>query len=452
MRWNAFGTPHIMVNHGGYLSGPRDGDAVDVARAFVRDHRALFRLSDGAVDALEVLRDTPLYDSPDLAPVLRDGADPANPDVAHIVLFGQTFGDLSAAWDGLLVVGVQRDGRIVSVSSSVTGDTEVSGAERLNAVQAIEAAAAEVGLDLGALELVDTPDDGWTTFASDLVSDVQRARQMALPTPSDGVRRVWEITLLKGHHDDREEQGHPAAFISFVDAETGKVWLRNNRVDHLDDATDPLLELASSEPSVETFSGETDDEGACTAEPHGPFTVGAGNDQISVAAATTMPNGLDDDIMIDLLFEDDPNPVAHQDLLTSPEVLTYSPDGGVPEGDYFVSVCEFTPGPGSIGYSGTLAAHETADADVQLPRWRVFPANPPFVDADDPSADTRELWCWIDDSPECDEEQRNIASRVPWDVQAPSLPTFTTDGNNATTAISEVSFLTPDTVFKRPVS
>jgi extracellular elastinolytic metalloproteinase len=371
------------------------------------------------------------------------GAEPANPDVAHVVLFGQTFGDRSAAWDGLLVIGVQHDGRVGWVSSSVTGDTEVSGFESLNPVQAIEAAAADVDLDLGALESVDTPDDDWTTFAADLVADVQRARLLALPTPSDGVRLVWEVTLLKGDHDDH---GHPAAFISFVDAESGKVWLRNNQVDHLAEDLDTTL------PSGEPFMGATGVDGTCTAEPHGPFGVEGGTGQITVAVATTVPAGLDDDITVNLYFADDPNPVAEQDFLTSPEVLTYAPGGGVPAGDYFVEVCPFNAGAGSINYSGVFTAHDDVDASVPLPRWRVFPANPPFVDVEDPSADTRELWCWIDDSPECDEEQHNIASRVPWDVQAPSLPTFTTDGNNATTAISELSFLTPDTLFRRPVS
>ncbi|MQA60653.1 MAG: peptidase M36 [Actinophytocola sp.] len=333
VRWNAFGTPHLLLKHGGYLSGPADGAAVDVARAFVRDNRVLFRLSAAAVDALDVLRDTPLYDSPDLVPVLRDGAKPANPDVAHVVQFRQTFGDLTAGWDGLLTIGVQRDGRIAVVSSSLTGDSEVTGAHRLDAAAAIKAAAVDVELDLGSLSAVPSEDD-WSTFDAALSHDVQRARLTAMPTPRDGVRKAWEVTLLKAGHDDHEDDGRPAAFISFVDAETGKVLLRSNRVDH--------------------------------------FAQGDGDDE--------------------------------------------------------------------------------ADPIVPMPRWRVFPANPPFADADDPSADTRQLWCWISDADACDEEQNNSSSRVPWDVTPPSVPMFTTDGNNASTAISELSFLTPDTVVQRPVS
>ena len=124
----------------------------------------------------------------------------------------------------------------------------------------------------------------------------------------------------------------------------------------------------------------------------------------------------------------------------------------MPAGDYFVEICEFTPSAGSISYSGAFGAGPAASADPSMPRWRQFESNPHFTDSGDAGADIRELWCWISDSAACDEEQQNTASRVPWDVLAPSLATFTTLGNNASTAISEVSFLTPDTLFQRPVS
>jgi extracellular elastinolytic metalloproteinase len=131
-RWNRFGTPHVLFNQDGYLSGPRAGDAADVARGFVLDHRGLFRMSEASVAALEVVGDSPLLDSPDLARS-RNGKPVANPDVAHVVTFRQTFGDLAAAHDGLLTVGVQRDGRVAWVSSSVTGDESVSGTRSLDA-------------------------------------------------------------------------------------------------------------------------------------------------------------------------------------------------------------------------------------------------------------------------------------------------------------------------------
>ncbi len=323
--------------------------------------------------------------------------------------------------------------------------------EELDATAALQAAAKDVDLELGQLTSVEA-EGPWTTFSSATSRDLQRARLMAMPTPTDGVRLVWEATLLKSDHTDQEGTAEPAAYISFVDAATGDVLLRDNRVDHLAAGLPGAAPAAA--PSGAPFNGATDDAGACTPtdQRHGPYAVEEGTGQISVAAAATVPNGLDDDITINLYRSGESNPVASQDLLTSPEVLSYAPGGGVPAGDYSVEICEFTPAAGSISYSGAFSAGPAASADPSLPRWRQFPSNPNFTDSGDAGADTRELWCWVNDSDACDEEQQNTASRMPWDVLAPSLPTFTTLGNNASTAISEVSFVTPDTVFQRPVS
>jgi hypothetical protein len=351
-RFNEFGSPHVLINREGTLSAPRQGAAADIARDFVRDNAQLFRLDSQRVDALELLRDAPLYDSPDLAKV-RDGQPPANPDVAHVVLFRQRFGDLAAGSDGLLTVGVKRDGSVGFVTSSVAGDSTVVGEQRLDAAAAIAAAAKDVDMAIGALTEVDSPGDPWTTFESEIAADLQRARLVALPTPENGVRRAWEVTLLDTALD---EHGNPTGFTSFVDAETGQVLTRTNLVEHF-------------------------------AQGAGPSTV--------VGAATQS----DDD--------------------------------------------------------------EGTNSRVPLPQWRVFPANPPFVDfpstKGEPitaSEDTRVLWCWDNETnpEECLEEQRNSASRLPWDTRAPSNPTFTTDGNNASTAVAEANFRAPDLAANRPFS
>ncbi len=445
VRWNRFGTPRVLFNNRGYLSGAREGDAADVARAFVADHAGLFKLSSGAVAGLEVVTDSPLLEAPDLVKQ-QQGEQVATDGVPHVVTFRQTFADaLVAGNDGLLTVGVQRDGRVAYVSSSVTGDEAVSGTRSLDAVAALRAAADDAGLDLGQLSGVEA-DGPWTTFTSSATRDLQRARLMAVPTPTDGTRLAWETTLLASDHAD--DSHGPAAYISFIDAETGAVLLRDNRVDHLAEG----LDLPTAAPSGEPFTGSTADAGACTTEPHGPYAVADGTGQVTVAAAVTAPNGTDDDIVINLYRDGRADAVASQDLLGSPEVLTYAPAGGVPAGDYFVEVCEFTPSAGSIGYVGAFGASEGGTGGVALPRWREFESNPNFTDSAAPDADTRELWCWVDDSAACDEQQKNVAARLPWDVLAPSLPTFTTLGNNASTAISEASFQSPDTMVQRPVS
>jgi hypothetical protein len=91
--------------------------------------------------------------------------------------------------------------------------------------------------------------------------------------------------------------------------------------------------------------------------------------------------------------------------------------------------------------------HYAADADN--PRWKVFRANPPL---DHSSTDTREFWCWTAVAG-CDRPVANSAARVPWDSlpPTPGATTFTTRGNNARTALSLLSPLTPSDQYA-PVS
>ncbi|WP_370324668.1 M36 family metallopeptidase [Euzebya sp.] len=446
--WNDFGTPHVLIDHGGTLTGPAEGSAVDVARAFVADHAALFRLDQAAVERLEVLRDSPLYDSPDLARA-RDGQPVQNPDVAHVVLFRQTFdvdgATVPAGRDGLLTIGVTADGAIAWVSSTVTGDDQVSGTAALDPIAAIEAVAADVGFDLGALAPSDVVEDGWTTFEATTTADLQRVRTVALPTPTDGVRLAYEVTLLASE-PDADDHGNPVAFIAFVDAADGTVWYRTNRVEHLADTADGVL-LAQGTPSGGQFSGSTA-PGACG--PDHVFAVAEGNQTITVGAAALTPTGVsDDDITIELAH--DGEVVATQDLLTSPEALVYSPAGGLPAGDYVVRICPFNGAAApEIPYQGIFTASAGVGAGVPLPRWLVFPTNPNLTTAEDPSADTRVLWCWGDLADDCERDITNTASRSPWDVLPGGVPSLTTAGNNASTAISEASFLTPDTIVDRP--
>ena len=230
VRWNSFGTPHMISNSTGYLSAPTQGAAADVARGWVDANRELFRLDAADVAALEIVRDAPLYESPDLRRIRR-GLEPRNTDVAHAVLFRQRLGDLDVSRDGLLGVGVDAAGRIVSAWSSVTGQTDVTNAVRLTWQDAYAAASADVGreADLSALTVVDDlTNEGFTTFRAPGAGDLQYARPSAVPTADQGVRLAWETVVL----DATDGQGNPEAYIHFIDAETGDVILRQNRVDH----------------------------------------------------------------------------------------------------------------------------------------------------------------------------------------------------------------------------
>jgi hypothetical protein len=88
--------------------------------------------------------------------------------------------------------------------------------------------------------------------------------------------------------------------------------------------------------------------------------------------------------------------------------------------------------------SGEILLREnTVDNAVDNPTWLVWPANP-HAALDEfpwnyPSADERDLWCWVE-MPKCKLAVANQASPREWDVDGRTMvPSFTTHGNNATT-------------------
>lgn len=88
VRWNRFGTPQSLINHGGWLGAGLNGAPETAARSWIRTNRTLFRLSEVDVANLEVVGSNPI------------GA-------GRAVLFRQRYGNLDAAQDGLIAVGIK---------------------------------------------------------------------------------------------------------------------------------------------------------------------------------------------------------------------------------------------------------------------------------------------------------------------------------------------------------
>jgi extracellular elastinolytic metalloproteinase len=436
VRWNDFGTPRSMIRDGGFLArGVAGADAVAAARSWLRANRSLFRLD--SVAGLEVTQDSRLIDS-----------------AGHVVGFRQRFGGLPAGMDGQVTIGLRSAGGawdVAYVSSSLAPTADLSGERRLSATDAWARAAADVGRGAPGARIGSPKSDGrWSVFAVEGFAQAQRAREVALPTPKDGVRRAWETLIT----DVRA--GQATGYTHFIDAETGAVLMR------LDNAM-------QSHPPAEAFEGSVPPtDGACSEE--GPWTVASGESVESIAAAVeaTLPVN---DVVLNL--RRDGAVVASQDTLFSPEALVYDPpDAGV--GTYVLEVCDFVDGAGWAPpntYSGQIAFNGAAGSDTATPyppMWKVFPAYPRIGNEtfpwNFPSDDIRELWCW--ESTEgfppapvtgpggeaCDREVQNLASRFPWDVDGRTQqPTFTTDGNNASSAEAWFSPLTPGGA-QRPVS
>jgi extracellular elastinolytic metalloproteinase len=431
--WNDFGTPKSLSKDGGYLdTGLTGPDAAAAARRWISSNSALFRLS--SADDLELVNDSRLLDSK-----------------GHAVLFQQDFGGLKAAEDGMITVGVVgtpgSGWKIAYSSSSLTGDTAVTGSTNLSPTEAWLKAAADIGRSLSASDIIVTKTDrDWTILGVRGLSNVQRVRLVALPTPENGVRRAYETIYLDS------QSGNPVAYLHYIDADTGRALMRKNLVEQ-------------SHPPADNFSGAVPmTDGAC-AQDNGPWTVtsteSVGSIVVSVEATLTV-----NDSVIHLVR--DGNVVASQDTLFSPEVLVYDPlDGG--QGTYHVRVCDFgdqTPWVQPNTYSGQIIFNP-ANAQAGFPyppKWKVFPAYPGLGNEvfpwNNPSTDIREIWCWESTVgfppvtlPECDREVQNLASRVPWDFNArTNTPTFTTSGNNAISAEAWTSPLTPGPPGQRPFS
>lgn len=413
--WNQFGTPRSLIKYGGYLSAPIAGAPSTAARTWIRTYRGLFRLSDDAVTNLELVNDVSLDES-----------------TAHVVLFRQRFGTLRPAHDGLITVGID-EGKVAYVSSSATGDAAVPPAATLTAQQAWIAAATSVGRPVALSALTNRrAERGWTVFDVPGFAQPQRGRIAALPIPGQGVRRVWEVNVL------HSEGGEAIAYTAFVDAQTGAILVRHNRVDHLQhsEELDVTAKRPVSAPQQYTFQGALTPP-ACTTR-HG-FNVPNGSTSIT-ALGVTAPTT---DIVLNLYRGT--TLVASQDTATSPEPIAFQPAGGIPGGTYRVEICPFTPAEPASPYTINVAVNDTpaSNAGATNPRWRYFPANPPL---DYSNTDKRITGCWFSHIyttdgrqpvPGCNQGESNRAAVGPWDYNPDTdQSNNATKGNSADTARS----------------
>jgi extracellular elastinolytic metalloproteinase len=407
--WNRFGTPQSLIKYGGYLATGLSLDPEAAARQWVQDNSALFRLSSQEAAGLELLN---------LSPMARSKG--------RAVIFRQRFGDLPAAQDGLITVGI-TEGKIAYVSSSAAGNQGVPGSATLSPTEAWIHAAANIGRTPDAITNGGQNFD-WTTFKVAGFSGLQRVRLRALPMFAGEARPAYEVIVL--------DLKIPHAYTMFVDAQTGKVWWRQNQVN----------EFAAGEAAPQLFQFTGTYVAPACGPFHGPYNAPVGTVEIDVYAQGLVP----EDIVLNL-HHPQGTVVASSDIPVgdNPEVIRYTPGGGVPPGDYWVQVCPFEPTqqPPSTQYGGAVIINDVASVNLPgHPKWKVFPANPPL---DLSTGDTRRVYCWEGSVagqpvPECEREVKNLAARVPWDVDPRTgQPTFTTIGNAANAAESWLSPLTP---------
>ncbi|HJR44451.1 MAG TPA: M36 family metallopeptidase [Actinomycetota bacterium] len=205
--WNRFGTPISLISHAGFLDEGLSGKPAAAARRWIADHRTLFRLRPADVAALRLQHVLPLGDG-------------------WAVQFRQTYEGFDSVVDGRITLALDGD-RLAYVSSSAAPGSSFETTPQISALDAVLAASEDVGFGLSGRHLAAARRDGdWDVFASDVISEPARARLRALPTPKDGVRLGYETLLIDNDHAN----GHPEAWVHFIDAVTGRSLRRESRI------------------------------------------------------------------------------------------------------------------------------------------------------------------------------------------------------------------------------
>jgi len=418
--WNSYGTPSTLLRPGGFLSkGARGATSTVAARAWLAKHKLIFRLR--SVAGLRVYADSQLTTSR-----------------SHAVTFQQALGGLKVVnGTGFITVAVQpgktNRWKVGFVSSTAIGSVPLKGSKKLTAAQSWLHAASSIGLKSALVNVRSARvDRGWTNLRVGGLRNVQRVRIGAFATAQKAVPAYETIVL------DTSSAG-TAAYRVIVNASTGTILARTNLTDNFSTAKSKAKQPLAV--TTTPFDGEVPGtDGACDVR-KGPFTVGPGVRALSGFSAATLQNN---DIVFRLFLGASTTPILTVDTGTSPEQFRYSPDGGVPPGDYFVQTCDFPDGAAWATprtYTGFVTVDDSPAPPGYWARWKAFPSTPPLSLTDafpwgNPSADTRETWCWRS-APGCDRVVGNLASRSPWDYDArTNVTTLTTSGNNNKAATS----------------
>ncbi|GIH05505.1 hypothetical protein Rhe02_35720 [Rhizocola hellebori] len=238
VRWNALGTPAVLASTGAPLATGLPADPAQAALAYVAANRDVLGLTESGAAALEVLTVAPM-------------------GLGSAVLLRQRFGELAAAVDGMMSIGV-RDGSVWYLTSSLAPDGKAPEPATLTAADAERLAKTDA----------QAPD---ATIAS--------TKLVAVPTSDRGARAAYEVVLaadLTG--------AEPIAYSTYVDARDGTVLVRENLVDS--DSDNPEWEVFPNTPKLDYSSRDTRDRWCLTRARGCDETIGSAWD-IDPATGTT---------------------------------------------------------------------------------------------------------------------------------------------------------------------
>ena len=250
-----FGTPRSIRRDGGWLTGPRSGDPVSVARAFIDANREAFGLSAADVAALAVVRDHELVGTG-----------------TRVVNFAQTYAGLPAVRGGRLGVAVAGDGRILSYAGNSARNGGLAASHKLSAAQALQRVADRLVPGVTYTPQPAGDRAGFQVFAKGPFAGDSYVQKAAFPT-RDGARPAYRVLFVKALDQ---------AWDTVIDAATGETLYQASLVAH--DAEGTVYEsypgapaggaavVKSFGPTAQSPSGYVDPTGLAGVE--GPTTLG----------------------------------------------------------------------------------------------------------------------------------------------------------------------------------
>lgn len=204
--WDSrLGTPRTIRKDGGWLTGPRAGDPVAVARSFVDAHRDAFGLSAPDVAGLAVVRNHELVGTG-----------------TRVVTFTQTYVGLPAVRGGHLTVAVAGDGRILSYAGDSARGGKLLAAHQLSAAQALQKVAGKLAPAIAFTAQAAGQRAGFQVFAKGPFAGDSYVQRAAFPV-RDGARPAYRVLFVKGLDE---------AWDTVVDAATGETLYQASLVAH----------------------------------------------------------------------------------------------------------------------------------------------------------------------------------------------------------------------------
>ncbi|MEV0804877.1 M36 family metallopeptidase [Micromonospora sp. NPDC050200] len=250
-----FGTPRTIRKDGGWLTGPRSGDAAVVARSFIDANRDVFGLTAADVAALTIVRDHELVGTG-----------------THVVNFAQTYAGLPAVRGGRLGVAVSSDGRVLSYAGNSVRSGALTAAHTLSAGQVVEGLAGKLAPGVAYTAQPAGDRAGFQVFAKGPFAGESYVQKAAFPT-QDGARPAYRVLFIKALDE---------AWDTVVDAATGETLYQASLVAR--DAEGTVYEnypgapaggapvIKSFGPTAQSPSGYVDPTGLVGAA--GPTTFG----------------------------------------------------------------------------------------------------------------------------------------------------------------------------------